>query len=312
MRVGYRRLSGAIGLSDKEAGTRGMWWEKRRALLAELVRRGHAVHLASRLTKESAPMAWGDHDGPPYDLLVVEFAGLNLRFFGDDIAETIKIIEAHDGPVVFLCDDPDLWFPWGRLPLRQYMRWKILVNSPLTEQPVPSNASVLDAPFASLQPMLAPVPAEDERFAYVGRLEGRVKVFKQLVAGQAPFQVYGRGSEWGKLGVSVLEAPAQPQRAAFYARRLGALAVTDRRHKELRWRTGRAYHAISAGCPVVAEAGHPVLASTFARFTSADDLRRMAAQLRDPAERVALVLEQQERAARDRAAMAFALDECGL
>jgi hypothetical protein len=54
----------------------------------------------------------------------------------------------------------------------------------------------------------------------------------------------------------VYDAPDQPNRAKFYSEQLGCLALADTKHKLLNWRTGRAFHAIKAGCPAVFEPDH--------------------------------------------------------
>lgn len=310
--IGYRRLSGAIGLSNMEQGTRGMWWEKRRALVGHLGERGHVVHFIGRMTKQTQQdkMLHYFHDPEAksrYDVLLVEFGGTNAQFFGRDLEETYRLVSWHKGPVVYICDDPDLWFPWKATPAEDWTRWTVWVNADVERAGVraylsPSGAKVLDLPFASLLAMEPPVEKaiRDPFLTYIGRPGGRTDAVRRLVAAGAPFRVYGRGEEWGEFGVRVEEAPPQPQRGAFYAQQLGCLALADRKHKKMLWRTGRAYHALAAGCPVLAEASHTLLASRFAAYADPARVRDWVERWRDPAQREKDVREQQGAAARDR------------
>ena len=76
MYIVYRRMSGAIGLTDLEKGTRGLWLEKRRALLAELRRRGHVVDVVNRMTKFSEPLNPPEWNPRKCELLIIEFVEL--------------------------------------------------------------------------------------------------------------------------------------------------------------------------------------------------------------------------------------------
>jgi hypothetical protein len=270
MRIAYRRMSGMIGLTDLEQGTRGMWLEKRRALLATLAARGHEVALINRMTKYSQPVVEPKWDAS-YDLLMIEFGSSNTRFYGKDLAETQRMVEQHRGRVIFLCDDPDLPYLWKTIEPKRLDRWCVWANASNHESfgGLPSSVGVLDAPFASLLPQPDAPSQGGEPFVYVGRPNGREKVFRMLLDGGAQFEVGGREAEWKDFSVVVREMPLQSQRSAFYAARRGCLVVADRKHKRLGWRTGRAYHALYAGTPVLVEADHETLARSFACFGSA-------------------------------------------
>lgn len=282
MRILYRRLSGTLGISAAEPGARGTWLEKRAALLTCLEARGHVVTVHGRISDASRDLLtacqWTGSALDPadvsalnedFDMLLVEFGGTNMRFYGEQIRETCGLASAFRGPKVFLCDDPDLRFPWNLLGRLRAAEWKVWANCVLPrtyaeqylQRPgdVPAQAwdvEVLDLPFASLCAATGwqHLPAND-RLVYVGRPNGRVKAFRQLVAAGVWFQVYGRQKEWKLPGVAAVRAaPLQNERRQFYGQQLGALGIVDDRHKELGWRTGRIYHAGLAGCPVVVEA----------------------------------------------------------
>lgn len=305
-------MSGAVGLSYQETGTRGMWWEKRRALFDLLARQGHELRVLSKLTKATLEAGGYEHlvGSEDCDVLVVEFGGSNKRFFGDDLAETRRLIRAHKGKVVFICDDPDLWFPWKDLPDEDWSRWTVWVNAtgPADSFPVPPEATVVDFPFSSLQATRPPTAAEGDKFVYLGRPSGRAGVFKKLIAAQVPLQVYGRAKEWEELGMMVREAPAQPARGAFYGKQFACLAIADAKHKRMGWRTGRAYHAIAAGCPAVAESDHPGL-SHLLTFSQPRDLVALLARLKEPGARTALVIEQQAKIVGEQALVSAALQK---
>lgn len=267
MNIAYRRMSGKIGLSDFEAGTRGMWWEKRKALLKILRTRGHVVDLISPLTKFSGAGFGRPYSPAVHELLMIEFGSSNINFYGPALAETAKLFQQHQGPVVFLCDDPDLPFhAWGTDRRSNVFQWlNCTLPAPLKS---PDWVINLDMPFSALQSpsrnALRPAQPGDGiaqavngELAYIGRPGGRTKAIKALLAEKIPFVAYANAKEWKGFDVEVRPAPAQVDRAAFYAEQLGCLALADSKHKRFGWRTGRAYHAALAGCPVLGESDHP-------------------------------------------------------
>jgi len=258
MRVAYRRMSGAIGVSPKEQGTRGLWYEKRKALVELLWQRGHQVEFVSRMTKESqfVPV----HQLNNQDILLVEFGSSNMSFYGNDLKDTIKMVNDFCGPVVFLNDDPDLPFIWDMVNKpKQWTCWYNATNAkPLGKQP--KDVKIYDMPFSSLQKAEEPREQYQKFYlVYIGRPNGRSRAVKQLIAGGVPWRVFGKQKEWEDFGVMVQEPPHQPERAGFYSCQLGCLVLADNKHKEMGWRTGRAYHAINAGCPALIEADHKLL-----------------------------------------------------
>jgi hypothetical protein len=283
MRIIYRRMSGAIGLTDEEKGTRGLWLEKRRALLRELKNRGHEVILANRFTAATEPHPWPYTQyvvpemgpmGALGDVLMVEFGSSNTRFYGEDLDKTLRLIRVHEGkPCIFLCDDPDLAMVWKWV--RRPQDWVCWYNA-TRGQPFggqPASVRIDDAPFASLLKEPAGASAgETGRLVYVGRAKGREAIFRDLLQ-TVPIEIAGREKEWTDFpGANVIPMPDQCARSDFYAARRASLVIADRKHKKMGWRTGRAYHALYAGTPAIVEPDHDGLGKTFQVFYGAKDL----------------------------------------
>jgi hypothetical protein len=283
MKIAYRRQAGMIALSPLDTGTRGLWFEKRLALVAWLRDRGHVVHLIGRKTKASTQPTEHRFDGS-YDMLMIEFGSSNKQFYGDDIAETLRMAREHRGPVVFLNDDPDLPFPWKDH--ADFRNWTVWMNGTM---PAKMNAAqpdcpIRDFPFAAvaLVKRIDKVDDYHRKFVYLGRPKGREKVFQRLLVDEGlELTIAGRAGDWADFKRHVVDAPDQPKRSAWYRQFLGSLAVADAKHKRLGFRTGRAFHALLAGVPFVAEADHPALAP-YASFRTADDIRGYAHRWSDP------------------------------
>lgn len=277
--IGYRRMSGAIGISLAEKGTRGLWWEKRLALTNWLHACGHSIFWLSRMTKASQDTGVSVPPPAHVDVLMVEFGSSNTQFNGKDLEETHAIVMRHKGPIVFICDDPDLPYLWKTVPAARAKQWRCWYNAaaPAPFGGQPTGIPVFDFPFSSLQaPASVSLGYQCNHLAYIGRPGGREKQVRALIAGRVPFRAYAKPAEWEKLGVLALPPPNQPDRAAFYASQLGCLVLADAKHKRLGWRTGRAFHSILAGCPAVVEADHVHLAKNFPSFKKASDLVKLA------------------------------------
>lgn len=288
MKIAYRRMSGAIGLTTEEKGTRGLWWDKRIALFKVLAARGHEIDLCSRMTKASRDRFRQKNLRKDHQILMIEFGSSNESFYGEDIVQTMEMVRKHKGKVVFLCDDPDLPFCWKKLFKDDLDRWECWYNAtkgvPFGGQP--EEIKIMDFPFASLM-----TPKEPQNIynagslVYLGRPNGREKVIKKLVAGKIPFIVGGRREEWKAFPeVMVVDAPDQPFRPSFYAMSMGSLVLADTKHKRMGWRTGRAFHAIMAGCPAVAEYDHEALAG-LPGFEDAEQLRDLITEWCNPKKR---------------------------
>lgn len=328
MIIGYRRAAGKIGLTDHEEGTRGAWVEKRRALWNVLESEGHhaLIHL-SPFTKQTAQQRGftGEVTDPPVekvkvcDVLMIEFGGINMRFYGDQWAETVRMIKAHLGPIVFLCDDPDLSFPWDLLSESQageWSRWTVVVNCKDTRAArfilkVPNNARVVDYPMHSGVTPLSPVSLTDmrvqkQRAVYIGRAIGRTKLLRHIMESESGqyLTIAGRMEEWKGLirptqaieegnDPLFVDIPEQRDRALFYRSYKACLALYDQAHQMTGWRTGRAYHAVLAGTPVIAPVGNPALNKWTHPLQMAGDIKRFITDLND-VERDAIWRQQRD------------------
>lgn len=252
--IGYRRVSGKIGLTANEAGARGAWVEKRLALWKSLDDRGYTVVPLSQFTKATAELFNGWRpEIVPTEILFLEFGGTNVVFNGKDWEETISIVRNHTGRIFFICDDPDLTFLWDRLPEEDWSRWTILVNAVEPENcravlNVPSEAKIFDYPAQYGMNSHSFAGSDSGKIVYLGRPNGRVK----QIAKYLPYlSVAGKQSEWDKLNIEVIPQPSQSDRYNFYRRFTAAFTAFDNKHAQCGWRTGRAYHALYAGVPVL-------------------------------------------------------------
>lgn len=227
-RVAYRRYSGKLLLEgDKITSTRGSWVEKRTALLREIGKRATIVS-----PEEES------------DILFVEFGSLNERFYGDDIAETMRLVKLHKRKVYFICDDPEL------VP-KDVAEWVdlMLVNANpekcAREWKVPCSALY----FHSLIERRPYNPEHNNRLVYWGGSSGGREKMLKLLMTVFPIEIYGKQNDFTEL--SVKEAPTQDKRMDFYSKFSACLSIRDKKHKRLGWKTGRHYHAINAGIPAV-------------------------------------------------------------
>lgn len=242
----------------------------------------------------------------------VTFGGANERFYGKDLAETQAMVARHRGPIVFICDDPDLPYLWKTV--KKPGQWVAWLNA-TRPQPFggqPAAVKCYDAPFASLLDFVEPRAAQSGSLVYLGRPNGRTAAVRKVLASGVPIQFYGRFKEWVGYDVIVAASPTQAERRAFYSRQLGCLALADKKHKQLGWRTGRAYHALHAGCPVVVEADHDALTRAFYAFHYGEELARWHASMLQPEVRLAEWTNQRDRAKTDRAIFEETLRVCGL
>jgi hypothetical protein len=108
-----------------------------------------------------------------------------------------------------------------------------------------------------------------------------------------------------------MEAPAQAKRVEFYAKQLGCLVLADRKHKRMGWRTGRAFHALLAGCPAIVEEDHLAL-NCFPKFKTAAEVHMYFERWQQPHEREIAWHQQMLQIKEDRAIAEETLQECGL
>lgn len=315
MKIAYRRMSGAIGTSSLEQGTRGLWWEKRKALVQFLRSRGHKVEFINRMTKFSQQMVEPKFDGS-HELLIVEFGSSNASFYGEDLEETKRMVSAHQGRIVFINDDPDLPYLWKTLSPEQRKQWVCWYNAkkPVPFGGQPDEIPCFDFPFSSLQEPLDPSAIyQKDHFVYVGRPNGRGPAIKGLLAENVPFLAYAKEKEWTDFPqVKVLTPPNQPQRAEFYRAQLASLVLADSKHKRMGWRTGRAYHAVMAGCPSIIESSHEYLLSDFTSFEHPSQLLSLKEQLQCMNFRANLWRREREALRKDRSIAEATAEAVGL
>jgi len=260
--VGYRRVAGKIGLTDNENGVRGAWVEKRIELLKNLLLNGYEIILLSKLTKATEQKGFVSQSTyQPCDLLILEFGGTNQQFYKNDWEQTVKIIQDHKGKILFINDDPDLPFLWNLLPDEDWSRWTIGANAINPEQTAhilktPKESQTIDFPLLpDLQTAYFNLGI-NKKLIYIGRPNGREKVFSQLLK-SSHLTIAGKSNEWEKFPqITTIDYPQQKDRKEFYRQFTACLAIYDRKHMLTGWRTGRAYHALTAGIPVAAPRGN--------------------------------------------------------
>lgn len=254
MKIGYRRVSGKLPLTDNEAGARGTWLEKRRGLIASLEARGHTFSYLTDPTPNSQEAGYAKASNYDCDLLMLEFGGNNLMFNRKAWEETFAIIKQHKGKIVFLNDDPDLPFLWKELPNEDWSRWTVAANAVNTHAVrarlgVPAKANVIDIPFHDVLPQREFHNGVNSTAIYYGRPNGRSKVLAPFLS-SGIVTIAGKPEEW--TNETVVPAPEQKNRSDFYRQWRACLAIYDNKHADTGWRTGRAYHALLAGIPVAA------------------------------------------------------------
>lgn len=257
--IGYRRVAGKFGITDKEEGVRGAWVEKRIALIKSLQSYNYRVISASEFTDATREAGVSRiHDYKSWDILLLEFGGTNLQFYGKQWEETIQLIKSHKGRIVFVNDDPDLTFHWKLLEGEDWSRWTVAANAVNTDAvgevlKCPSGVRVVDLPMNSGMEFAPFSEGRIKKLIYIGRPNGRGMFFdkdKMGLAYSKHLQIAGKPKEWAEYDVPIATNPQQRDRREFYRNYYGCLAVFDRKHELTGWRTGRAYHALYAGIPV--------------------------------------------------------------
>lgn len=301
-RVAYMRLGARV---PRRPSDRGSWWEKRNALLQLLRARGHSVMVEPDTPNPIASA----------DVVMLEFGPSNPIFCADRWAAQAAALRTARGRIIYLNDDPAL-LP---LPLEiaealaecePVQAW---LNTPLAAQ-VGAGLSLEggevyghDAPFGSLLPHRGPSPWFRPSLVYQGRNAGRLKVLQRVRRSGVPLTVLGRPEEWPD-DWSVRRPPPQDERHAMLGEYAGALLLADQQHHALQWRTGRAYHALSAGVPVVTP--EPMSGVPWARPMGFNDKLALWTEL--PAARDTAVVEQGEVVAAEGRAWDATLAEAGL
>ncbi|CAB4124343.1 hypothetical protein UFOVP49_181 [uncultured Caudovirales phage] len=260
--VGYRRVSGKIGLTNNEEGIRGAWVEKRVALFKSLLDNNYRIKILSELTDSTKnDMAEYNLSYQDCDVLVLEFGGTNLQFYQKYWDKTVEMINAHQGKIIFINDDPDLGFLWELLPNENWSRWTVAANAVNCKEvgetlKCPIGATVVDYPMDGGMEFAEFHFGANKSTVYIGRPNGRTKIFKELTQSSS-LVIAGKPEEWKDYpSVNVIKNPNQKDRRSFYQNYAGCLAVYDNKHRICGWRTGRAYHAVYAGIPVCSPNGN--------------------------------------------------------
>jgi len=193
-------------------------------------------------------------------VLILEFGGTNLQFYQKYWDKTLEIIKSHKNRIIFINDDPDLPFLWDLLKNENWSRWTLAVNATNPEKAktilkCPNEIRAID--FAMNSGMSFDVFHDGpiNKMVYIGRPSGRNKYFKEYLKSEK-LQISGKPEEWKNFNCNVVENPPQKFRRVFYQKYKGCLAIYDDKHKESGWRTGRAYHAVYAGIPVITTCGN--------------------------------------------------------
>lgn len=260
--IAYRRVAGKIGLTANENGIRGAWVEKRIALIKHFLNLKYQIVLLSETTETTKQQGYKTFSKyQPCDLLVVEFGGNNLQFYKKDWLKTSQIIKAHTGQILFLIDDPDLPFLWHLLPDEDWSRWTVAANAVNTNAvreilKVPAEAKVVDYPMMPEGDNLTFNAKENSHLIYIGRPNGRKKYLNDYTQSDH-LRIAGQEKDWRQYDkIKLLPYPQQRHRKQFYQQFSGCLAISDNKHIQTGWRTGRAYHALYAGIPVCAPKGN--------------------------------------------------------
>lgn len=259
MLIGYRRVSGKIGITNNENGVRGAWVEKRKALWNN-IKKKHEIIPLSKLT-ESTKLTGLEQSNESCDVLLLEFGGINLQFYKKDWNETIQIIKSHKGKVFFITDDPDLPFLWNLH--NDYTNWTIIVNALnpkicRTILKIPATANIQIYPFHIDMDRHEYSTTHNNKVIYIGKPTGRTNYIKKL-AYSHHFEIACKNTERKKIGINSIDIPQQKDRYEFYRKYVGCMALYDKKHAITGWRTGRAYHSLYSGIPVLTISGNEAL-----------------------------------------------------
>lgn len=272
MKIGYRRWSTPIGLSDKETCKISGWLEKRKALLKFLEERGHEVLLMSRATPPSKGM-W-DHKANlekinDIDCLFIEMSNHNLLHNYKDVAESVRILNEVTCPVYVLWDDPELEFHIWSNKMNDLWIKKDKITVFANCENIEGNEDYLEGLIYYKQhievketkfeffPIVSLLNYEDHSFSkaeqikmkvvYLGGPSGGRKAEILKLRQHIPIEVYYNTKSW-PIPIDG-EAPLQVERLNFYSSFIANIGLQDHKHKKLGWLTGRCFHALMAGTP---------------------------------------------------------------
>lgn len=293
MNIGYRRWSLSMGFSQNEQYVKAGWFEKRIAFIETLKKRGHHVVLLSNPSRVN-PKAWDveKNKQEKINLFFVELSAPNLLFQYDTIKMTVEMIVKFQDlgvPVIFLWDDPEMKLKISNATekssfknLSLHLKNCIVWANALGEKEELSKAfyyphgfeienfTIEFAPFFALldYPEHASTFTKPKAIYLGNKSGGRKKILKRIT------------SETTDIITEKEETPKQNERKKFYSQYLFNLGISDKVHKQLKWFTGRMFHALAAGIPSVVEEGN-FLSSHFSVFAP-DEIPGLLARMVDP------------------------------
>ncbi len=238
MNIGYRRYSGKAFLdAEKVTSKRGAWLEKRLALI-DFLKKRNTVEIIENGT-----------DYSKFDKILVEFGSLNTMFYADDIKFSEEILAS--GKAIFLLDDPDLMPKY----LLENPTIPIFVNADAEKcSKYWKRGNFESFPVYGLQTFKVPHLENNGKVVYYGGTSGgREDKLLKLSVLVPELVVVGAKKDYKF--IIPKEPPEQTERADFYSSFMACLNLRDAKHKKTGWNTGREFHAILAGCPVVQEEG---------------------------------------------------------
>lgn len=276
MKIGYRRYSGPCFTdATKVKSHKGAYLAKRIALLEALKGRGNEVTILQK----------GD-DFSSYERIFVEFGSTNYMFHKPDIDYSNEILKS--GKAIFFLDDPDM------MP-KELFGARVWVNADAYLCSKKWKITCEYFPVSALQPQRSPSPGYNDKIVYYGGTSGgRERMLRQYQVFIPNLEIYGDEKEYSH--IKPLTPPSESERENFYAGFKLCLNVNDGLHKKLKWRTGRKYDAIIAGCPAVDETPQ-----MFGIIKTMDDEARME-----------LIHEQQIDLIKERATCSALLDSVGM
>ena len=260
MKVSYIRQAGKIDLSDYAKYTRGGWYEKRRSLLTWLTSHGIKLEILSQGME------------PTGDILLCEFGSTNQFMYPEDIEYFISTVQNFRGKKIYLLDDPDLYFN---------RKWNLFFdelwinadfgNSDIVRKTfkIPGYTAIKFAPFYALQDLYCIESHYRNKGVYYGSGTGGRERSLTIISKHIDIDIYGKGGfDNTKANKKIPRAVDRPK---FYSQYEYSLCLSDSKHKELGFITGRATHSVLAGCPVIVERNHYSLSKRFISFT---DIKR--------------------------------------
>lgn len=289
MKIGYRRWSSPIGLSDKETCKISGWLEKRKALLRFLQSRGHQMIMLSKPTKHSAHIYnYEQHKQweSQIDCLFIEMSNHNLFHNYDTVKESVELLARVNCPIYILWDDPELELHIWSSKFNEFFINKDKVVVFTNAENISGNEDeLLKAIY--YKPHIDIKETVFEFFPIVGLLDYGARNSRAAFFPRKQELVYLGGGSGGRspkllaikeqVPLKIFyhaknytfpidgDAPLQVNRLEFYAEYAANLGIQDKKHDTFGWLTGRGFHALMAGTPTLVEE-HSNLAKYFPTY----------------------------------------------